>query len=58
MADNAIRDRLLALAEANLQLQQHGQMNDNQVHDGRTGEAGEVQRVVGLGRVAGRVVAP
>jgi len=36
MADNAIRDRLLALAEANLQLQQHGQMNDNLVHDGRT----------------------
>ena len=36
MSDNAIRDRLLALAEANLQLQQHGQMNDGQVHDGRT----------------------
>lgn len=36
MGDNPILDRLLALAEANWQLQQFGQSNDNEVHDGRT----------------------
>ncbi|HET9456087.1 MAG TPA: hypothetical protein VFO78_02005, partial [Candidatus Limnocylindrales bacterium] len=36
MSEKPRLDRLRALAEANLKLQQFGQSNDDEVHDGRT----------------------